>query len=167
MPPRTAPKCRRRGTTDHIDQLVEFNLCHGHGFGPWDIATRHEFAREWRRWGAEITRRWVEAFPGSRPMAAYIVGEIPPPVFEPEHDEHRPRPLRPIEGIEVVIDDTTFHMGERELRHLVALGIVGKREERLALARLDGPDPTYHGRYRSIYRDRPEPASARRIVDDD
>jgi hypothetical protein len=167
MPRRAAPKCRRKGNADHIDETVEVNLGRGDCFGPWDIPTRHEFAREWRRGGDEITRRWIEAFPGSRPMAAYILGEIEPPTFEPEHDEHRPRPLRPIAGLEVEIDDVSFHQGERELRHLVELGIVGNREERLALERLAGPSPTDHLRYRSVYRDIPEPAPPKRIVDEE
>jgi hypothetical protein len=166
MPRRSAPKCPRKGNADTIDETVEFNLTDGHAFGPWDIHTRHEFAREWRKWGDEITRRWIAGFPGSRPFAMYILGLIPPPVFEPEHDDHHPRPLRPIQGLEVEIADTTFHKGERELRHLVELGIVGRREEQLALERLDGYYPTNHLRYKSIYRDRPEPAPPRRLVDE-
>jgi hypothetical protein len=166
MPRRPGPKCSRRSAgRDHIDQTVELNLVWGDCFGHWDIRTRAEFVRHWLRWGEAITRRWVAAYPGSRPMAAYIVGEIAPPAWV-SPPPCRPTPLRLIDGCTVVIPDITFHRGEPELEHLDRLGLIEDDEHELALERLAQPDARDHGRYRGLYWDRPERHLPHRHADD-
>jgi hypothetical protein len=166
MPRRVVTKCRRVGDIETIDQTVEMNLAWGHAFGPWDIHTRAEFARGWRRWGDEITRRWIGAFPGSRPMAVYLLGLVVPP----DHVHELPglrRPMRPIDGVENPIADTSWHKLHPEFDHLVALGLVDRKERTAAIERLDSAWPTDPRRYRSLYDETPERWSPRRRVVDD
>lgn len=166
MPRRVVTKCRRVGDAEAIDQTVEINLAWGHGFGPWDIHTRAEFARAWRRWGLEVDRRWRAAFPGSRPMAVYILGIVVPP----DHVHELPglrRPMRPIDGVENPIADTSWHMQAAEFDHLVDLGLVDRKEHAAALERLDSAWPTDPRRYRYLYDTTPERWSPRRRVVDD
>lgn len=147
MPRRVVTKCQRRGTpADQLDRCVEMNLTDGHAFGPWDIHTRSEFARPWAVWRDEITRRWVAAFPGSRPLAAYILGEIEPPPWRAEFRQ----PMRRIDGVEVRMPGHNYHKQLAELEHLDELGLIDDDEWELAVQRLAGPEATYHGRYRSI-----------------
>jgi hypothetical protein len=161
MPRRTIAKCNRRNMApEHLDRMIEWNLCDGDGFGPWDLKTRHQFARPWARWRDEITRRWRAAFPGSRPMAAYILGEIPAPDWQAGW-----RPMRPIDGVTVVLPDTLFHKQLPELDHLDALGLVDDDEWNQAIDRLEAADATYHARYQSIA-DEQEDARARHTAPD-
>ena len=149
MPRRVVPKCARRNTpADQLDVCVEMNLTDGHAFGPWDLQDRAAFARPWAVWGEEITARWVEGFPGSRPMAAYHLGEIAAPVWKPGPLLHW-RPLRRIEGIDVVMPGN-WHKQLAELVHLDALGLVDDDEWDRAIERLDSADATYHSRYPAI-----------------
>jgi hypothetical protein len=79
MPLRAAPKCSRRSCRrEHLEQTVELCLIWGHCFGFADLRTRAEFAKPWATFGPEIIRRWIAAYPGSRPMATYVLGEIEP-----------------------------------------------------------------------------------------
>jgi hypothetical protein len=150
MPARIAPRCPRRGTADdHLDELVEMNLTTGDAFHHWDLRTLAEFARPWSVWGPEITERWVAAFPGSRPMAAYILGEITPPTWRHECPGLR-RPLRRIEGCTVSIPDTGWHKTDHELAHLDALGLIDRHERRAALKRLSERDWNRHDRYERL-----------------
>jgi hypothetical protein len=137
MPRAAGPKCRRRRTAvDELDRMVEFNLTHGHGFGPWDLHSRVEFARPWAKWRDEITRRWIASHPGSRPAAAYLLGEIEAPPWE-----KRWRPMRPIRGIDVVLPEHGFHQSSAELEHLDRLGLISDDEWNAAVDRLDGSSP--------------------------
>ena len=150
MPARNAPRCPRRGTLDdHLDELVEMNLTTGDCFGHWDLRTLAEFARPWAVWGDAITRRWIAAFPGSRPMACYILGEITPPTWRHELPGLR-HPLRRIEGCTVEIADTGWHKTEHELDHLDALGLIDRHERRAAMKRLADRDGHYHARYEQL-----------------
>jgi hypothetical protein len=83
-------------------------------------------------------------------MGVYLAGEIEPPAWTHEFVALR-RPARI--GGEVVIADRGWHLGEVELDHLDGLGLIDDDERRLAIERLDGPDASYHGRYRSIAAD--------------
>lgn len=150
MPRRPGPKCARRSSPEsRLDRTVEMNLVDGSAFGVFDIHTRGEFARPWAKWGDEITRRWIVGFPGSRPMAAYILGEIPAPTWQHKLPGLR-RPLRPIAGLEVAIYDMGWHKLAPELEHLAAIGLVDDHEYELAAARLASRDATYHARYASL-----------------
>jgi hypothetical protein len=153
MPRRTVSKCVRRNTSDdQLDDTVESNLTCGSCFGHWDLQSRVEFSRPWLRWGEKITRRWIAAFPGSRPMASYILGLIPPPTWQHELPALR-HTLRRIAGVDIQIADTAWHKREAELEHLDALGLIDDDEYELALERLAARDATYHGRYQSLARD--------------
>ena len=106
MPRKILGKCSRRGAAgDALDEQVESNLTCGHCFGHWDLRSRVEFARPWAIHGDEITRRWRAAFPGSRPMAMYILGLVEPPTWKHEWPALR-HPLRAIEGSSVEIADS-------------------------------------------------------------
>jgi hypothetical protein len=150
MPKRVVTKCPIRTTAaDQLDRTVEMNLTDGHAFGPWDLHTRVEFSGPWARWRDEITARWVEAFPGSRPMAAYILGEIEPPTWQHKLPGLR-HPMRPIAGVEVRIADRGWHRTYEELVHLDQLGLIDDDEWNRAIERLDREDAHYSERYRSI-----------------
>lgn len=152
MPRRTAPRCRRRtaaGTLDYTDELV---LLHGHAFGvrSWEelLRSRHAFARAWGAWREELTARWRAAYPGSRPMAAYVTGEIPAPDLAHELPALRHPVI--LEGTVVIADRGHWHQYAAELEYLDGLGLVDDDEYALAVERLDGPDPTSVHRYRSV-----------------
>lgn len=151
MPRRTVQKCTRRHAGDRLSVTTEFCLTEGHAFDvrEWEepLRSRAEFRRLWSRWSDEVEPRWIEAFPGSRPIGTYVVGGIEPPDWMSEYPALR-HPVV-IEG-QVVIEDRSWHMGEVELDHLVALGVVGDRERRLAIQRLDEPDARQHIRYRLV-----------------
>ena len=151
MPRRTITKCSRRGRAHSIEMPVEFHLCHGHVFGCsiWEIATYREFAQHWQSWRDEITRRWVEGYPGSRPMAAYLCGEIEPPGWRRELPALR-SPVRTLEGCSVRIEDMGWHRWIPEFEHLDRLGLLTAAERRAALARIRGRDPVAPSLYRSI-----------------
>jgi hypothetical protein len=151
MPRRTVNRCQRRGARGTIRTTTECDLIWGHVFGvaAWEMHTLREIAAEWRTWGDEITARWIAAYPGSRPFALYVLGQIPPCPWRHEWPACR-RPLRPIEGCTVVIPDAAWHNMPRELEHLVELGIVDEDEYQAAVERWRGPDPRAPSRYRSI-----------------
>jgi hypothetical protein len=149
MPRRTVTKCSRRHAGEKLDVLVERDLTHADVWGvrSWQFSTRGEFSAAWSRWGAVILPRWIEAFPGSRPAAMYVLGLLEPPKWIPELPGLR-RPLRRIEGVTVKIPDLGWHRFDPELEHLVDLGIVDDEERERAVERLDGPDPLNYRRYR-------------------
>jgi len=150
MPRRTVQRCTRRSVAaGQLDATIETNLLYGECFGAFDIEQRTEFARPWAAWRDELTARWVEAFPGSRPMAAYLLGEITPPVWQHPLPPFR-KPMRPISGIAVSISDTGWHRGLPELDHLVEIGLVDDDEHDLAVERLASLDAIDYRRYRKI-----------------
>ena len=149
MPPRAAPKCSRRSCRrEHLEQTVELCLVWGHCFGFADLRTRAEFARPWSTFGPEIIRRWTAAYPGSRPMAAYVLGEI-----EPWSWTHRlpglRHPLPLIRDVDVVVD-LGGHMGPEEFDHLDDLGLLSARERAAAIERLASSDARSHRRYSEL-----------------
>jgi hypothetical protein len=154
MPRRTVQKCGRRHAGGSLGTTDELCLTQGHAFGvaDWEepLQSPAEFRRLWSRWGAEITRRWIEAYPGSRPIGVYLAGEIEPPAWR-----HRLATLRhPVRlGREVAIEDRSWHTGEIELDHLDRLGLIGDEERRQATERLGEPAGGHHGRYRGFAAD--------------
>lgn len=162
MPRRTVTRCQRRGSRGSITPTVEVDLTLGHVFGcaGWEMATIREIAAEWQTWGDEITRRWIEGYPGSRPFAMYALGMIPPCRWRHQWPACR-HPLRAIEGCAVEIPDTAWHNSPRELEHLVEIGVVGEAEYKAAVARWNGRDPTAPSRYRSIAEEAEYGAAAR------
>ena len=150
MPRRTVQRCPRRSVAaGQLDATIEPTLLYGECFGAFDIESRAEFSRPWLAWREELTARWVEAFPGSRPMAAYLLGEIAPPVWRHVLPPFR-KPMRPIAGINVSIADTGWHRGLPEVDHLVEIGIVTDDEHDRAIERLASVDPIDYRRYRKI-----------------
>lgn len=151
MPRRTVQKCTRRHAGDTISTTDELCLLWGHCFNvrDWEepLQSRADFSRLWSRWGEELTRRWIEAYPGSRPLGMYLVGQIEPADWR--HDWPALRcPVRI--GGKVVIEDRAWHGREPELEHLVELGLVDDDEHEAALERLAGPEPTTGRRYESL-----------------
>jgi hypothetical protein len=142
MPRRNAPTCRLRSPDDRIDATVEINLTRGDCFGIGDLTSRSAFAAAWDDWGDELLPRYVAQFPGSRPMAAYILGEIEPPTWTNPIPLCR-HPFRSIDGGTVRLADTSWHRGRAELEHLDALGLIDDDEWEAAVARLAAPAVTY------------------------
>lgn len=151
MPRRTVQKCGRRHAGATLSTTDELCLTIGHAFGvrDWEepLQSQAGFRRLWSQWGTEITTRWIEAYPGSRPAGAYAVGEIEPPAWQHEVDALR-HPVA-IAGT-IVIDDAAWHCREIELDHLVGLGLVGDAEYEAAIQRLAEAEPVAAGRYRSL-----------------
>ena len=136
MPSRNAPRCTRRAGPERLDQITELNLTSGGAFDveDWEFHDVEQFRVPWARWGAEITRRWIEAFPGSRPFTVYILGELPPARWQ--HDNPMLRhPLRRIAGCTITVPDRTWHTYRPEFDHLVRIGVVDGRERVRARAR--------------------------------
>lgn len=152
MPRRTAPKCNRRtAPVGTISMLEEMSLVWGTTIIPeLELTTRDQFARPWADWGDEITRRWIDAMPGSRPFAMYILGLIPPATWEHEWPACR-HPLRPIAGVDVVIPDAGWRRTLHELDHLETLGLIGNEERERAHQRLRSPCLEYWREYRWLH----------------
>lgn len=136
------PRCPRRTADDRIDLTVETNLVDGHCFQFADLTTRAAFAVAWDDWGDLILPRYVSTFPGSRPFALYVLGELPPPAWV-HPDPLRRHPFRHIEGGTVRMADTTWHQRREELEHLDALGLIDADEWDRAVARLESPLGTF------------------------
>ncbi len=134
-----------------IGLTVEFDLCHGHAFGvrDWELRNLADVATHWKHWGEQIAARWIAAYPGSRPLAMYVLGLVPPCPWQHEWPACR-HPLRPIAGCSVVIPDTGWHNTLYEIDHLVEIGVVNQAERRAAVERWHGPDPRAPSRYRSL-----------------
>ncbi len=151
MPRRHSPRCSRRGAGATIDLLAELCLLYGHAYGieAWELTlrSRSTFDDLWSRWRDDLTDRWTDAYPGSRPMAAYMSGEIAPPNWQ-----HELAPLRhPVTlAGSVVIPDRAWHNREVELEHLAAVGVVDDQEYAAALTRFEDPSPTCVHRYNSL-----------------
>lgn len=152
MPRRNVTRCPRRGSSATIDYIEEVVLTHGHAWGvaAWEelLRSRHAFARAWGRWRDELTARWIAAYPGSRPMAAYVTGEIPAPDLAHELPALRHPVI--LEGTVVIADRGHWHRQVAELEYLDGLGLLDDGEYALAVERLDGPDPVGTHRYRSV-----------------
>lgn len=154
MPRRTVTKCSRRHAGDRPEETDELCLVWGHCFGvtAWErpLQSQAEFTRLWGRWGAEIARRWIAAYPGSRPLGCYLAGEIEPPAWRHENPVLR-HPVS-VGGV-VVLDDRAWHCREMELDHLVELGLVDDDEYEAAIERLDAHEPTPRHRYVGLAQD--------------
>lgn len=148
MPKRNTTKCTPKGMGPTITMPVEANLTRGDAWSCWDFTSIAEFRDAWSSFGPIVTERWCKSVPGSRPMAAYVTGEIPP--WSWTHPTPCLRhPLRRIDGVALVLD-TAGHTTEHEFHHLVELGVIDADERRLALARLASPERVD---YRPIWRD--------------
>ena len=88
--PRTTAKIRKRyveGQTEVLCSEIEESLLFGSGIigTALELRTVEDWQRLWHRWGKVILAKALKAFPGTRPFAAYVVGEIPerPVLVEP------------------------------------------------------------------------------------
>jgi hypothetical protein len=83
---------------------LEHCLLFGKGSaGQLVIRHRELFTREWRAWRELIMPKWLAAFPGRRPAAMYITGELP---MRPiQIDMPLSHPLRDHRGLYVIGDD--------------------------------------------------------------
>ena len=126
---------RHVSVTETLDPPTQWNLCWGHCFGIRDITSRAHLAEAWRRHGERLMGRYIAAFPGSRPMACYLLGSIRP-LPQPVQSVLR-HPLL-IEGCNPV--ETAGHQQQAEFDHLIGLGLVDPAEEQQARKRLAQPD---------------------------
>lgn len=154
MPRRIVSKCGRRNAGASLDPTDELCLSSGHAFGihDWEEPLRDPaaFRRLWGQWGAEITSRWIEAFPGSRPIGVYLAGTIETPAWRHSLEALR----RPIHfGGRIAIQDRGWHSGAAELEHLVALGVVDAGERARAIERLGQSTGRDHSRYSRLATD--------------
>jgi hypothetical protein len=152
MPRRTGRRCPERTATAALDAAVawELSVWRGLDIPGMGLASATDFEISWREYGGEILPSYIDVMPGSRPFGCYATGQIPMPavVVDPyQHDLGRRI------GERVFFDARCYgHADEPELAHLLALGLVGAAEERLARRRLKE-----HG-CRQLYSQRPTPA---------
>jgi hypothetical protein len=138
--PRAPARIRKRyveGSTEVCPWDVEETLLYGITpiFGPPCIfKTMDEWRREWERWRDVILPKSLEYRPGARPVAQYVLGEIPAremniPLPEPNgfwRVEVRDRSGRSTRHWLNVPEPFM----EREVKHLTRLGIVDAEELR-------------------------------------
>lgn len=146
MPRRKTVKCESKGA-GKLHPREETNLVLGHCWGFGDIESRSELSQLWTRWGEALTERWAEAFPGSRPVCAYLVGGLP--LWETAKTKKFTRTL---DGKDVFFDELG-HQDLPELEHLEAEGLLFPGELELAKARLEEPYPNAFSRYVPLHRD--------------
>lgn len=89
-----------------LEYELEHCLLFGKGSGG-QLVIRHLelFEREWKRWREVILPKCAAAFPGRRPAAAYITGELP--MRPVQIDMPLTHPLRDIRSLYVIGDDGT------------------------------------------------------------
>ncbi len=89
-----------------LEYELEHCLLFGKGSGG-QLVIRHLelFEREWRRWREVILPKFVTAFPGRRPAAAYITGEVPLRPVQIEMPQCNP--IRDSRSLYVIGDDGT------------------------------------------------------------
>lgn len=137
--PRQKAWIKRHGvSTAKLDPILRWQLLWGDYFGIRPTLTRSQTAEAWQRHGHILLEQYMRAYPGSRPMACYILGEVEP---LPPHPKPVLRAPLAIVGLEELIE-TTGHQREEELRHLLRLGVVQAEEEARARHRLEQPDAT-------------------------
>ncbi len=137
MPRRTAPKCQRRSASSgenhplfdqHMECLRTGNpICRIIGGEPLDDP--REFRLLWAEYGEEIMEDWREFYPGSRPMACYLLGEVRPVPLQLKNRYFR-QPLK--FGNDVAIHDRSWHLTPHEFDYLASVGIVKGAEKRRA-----------------------------------
>ena len=87
--PRTKRVIRRRYVegSEILCSEIEESLLFGKGIlgTALELRTVEDWQRLWHRWGKVILAKALKAFPGTRPFAAYVTGEIPerPVLAEP------------------------------------------------------------------------------------
>ena len=87
--PRTKRVIRRRYVegSEILCSEIEETLLRGEGIigTALELRTVEDWQRLWHRWGSVILPKALKAFPGTRPFAMYVVGEIPerPVLAEP------------------------------------------------------------------------------------
>lgn len=84
--PRAARVIRRRYSEgiDILDSEVEEAFLRGEGLlgTPNELRTLEDWQRLWARWRDTVMPKALEARPGTRPFACYVVGEIEPPPLQ-------------------------------------------------------------------------------------
>jgi hypothetical protein len=153
MPRRTGRRCpERTGAKSELDAAVAWELVVWRGLDivGMGLASATDFEISWREHGNTILRDYIDVMPGSRPFGLYATGHIPAPAITVAPYGHD---LGRRIGERVFFDARCYgHADEPELVHLVALGVVGPDEARLARRRLKE-----HG-CRQLYSHRPTPA---------
>lgn len=148
MPRSSRRKCAPRTAGPHIELHIEIRMVFGEDFGIGGALTASDWDALWRRYRRHVLERYVEAFPGSRPVVAYLTGEV-----EPYRWQHPTKICRHPVELEGVTIDTAGHRSEHEFEHLVTAGVVGASEAAAARKRLASPDAQEWSRYRRLSRD--------------
>lgn len=92
--PRTKRLIRKRWVegTEVLDYELERSLLEGYGCigTAYQLRTLEDWKRHWSRWRDVILPKALEHRPGIRPLAMYVVGEIPtrPVLRQPPMDNH-------------------------------------------------------------------------------
>ena len=138
--PRAPAKIRKRfidGQTDVCPWDVEETLLYGITpvFGPpCMFRMLDDWRREWSRWRDVILPKCIQYCPGTRPVAMYVVGEIPPRELGtrlPEPNGYWYAEVRDRKGkVTRHWLDAPEPFMEREVRHLQRLGLVDADELR-------------------------------------
>jgi hypothetical protein len=136
MPRRQPRKCVEKIGGPALTLPTQLCLCYGHSFDVGELEKPQDWAIAWGRFKGRIMAEYVAAYPGSRPAACYLLGEIAP--YRPHPTEILRHPVK-VGGRSL---DTALHGWQEECDHLVALGLLTDREIDEANARLDSPEPT-------------------------
>lgn len=135
MPRRQPRKCEPKVGGPSLDRSTELCLTYGHSFGVGELEDPRDWAIAWQRFGGAILRNYIKAFPGSRPAALYLLGELP------SFGCHPKKILRHLVRIGDRSMDTSLHRRREELELLTERGIVSLDEARAGEARLATTHP--------------------------
>lgn len=81
--PRAPARIRKRfieGQTEVLDWMIEETLLYGYPlvFGTYaSMRTMDEWREAWKQWRDVVLPKCIEHRPGTRPVAMYVLGEIP------------------------------------------------------------------------------------------
>ena len=148
--PRTRNTIRKR-FTEGVEVLcseVEETLVFGQGtLGvAIELRTLDDWRRVWRQWRDTIMPKALEAIPGRRPFAMYVVGEIParPVVVDPPLANCYFKVYVPgIDGTGQWHHRMPEPYQQSEAQYLYGLGVIDAAEMKRYRASLKKPWPTY------------------------
>ena len=135
--PRAVARIRKRWSegTDVLCSEVEETLLRGRGVlgVAIELRTVEDWQRCWEKWRSTIMPKALEHFPGSRPVACYVTGEIPmrPVVVDPPLSHNWFRHYLPSRnGTGLWLCDYPEPYMQAEVNYLTDLGIVDDEEFR-------------------------------------
>lgn len=149
--PRVPARIRKRfveGHTEVLDWETEETLLYGVPmmFGPpAPLRTIEEWQREWKRYRDVILPKCIEHRPGTRPVAMYVCGEIPPRTLvvplPREHGWWHIEVQHPAGAIDTHWLNVRPPFMVPEARHLHRLGVIDTAELRRHHEWMARPNP--------------------------